>query len=185
MKAPELLDPQAFVIGNRLYLRPVRAEDVTDEYLRWLHDPETLRYSARKAFPTSLDDARAYPEAARKAGDLHLAVCTRDDGHHIGNVSLQRITWAQGSAVLSILIGAARGNGYGAEAIELLTGHAFRSMGLRRLSAESPNPAFNAAVKRLGWTHEGRRRQALLVDGAWADLECWGILRDEYLSMIS
>ncbi|CAA7618650.1 GNAT family N-acetyltransferase [Magnetospirillum sp. UT-4] len=177
-------DPLAFVVGERVYLRVPRPEDVNDTYLSWLNDPETLRYSARKAFPTGIEEARAYPEAARRAGDLHLAICVTDTAQHVGNISLQRIQWPHGSAVLSILIGTAatRGKGYGKDAIALATRHAFASMGLRRLSAESPHPAFNAAMRSLGWTHEGTRRQALLVDGAYADLECWGILKDEFLN---
>ena len=74
------------------------------------------------------------------------------------------------------------GSGYGSEAIELLTAHAFTAMGLNRLSADSPNPAFNASMKKLGWVHEGTRRKAFLVDGQFTDFECWGLLASEWMA---
>jgi len=177
-----VLEPSAFIVGQSLYLRKVAGSDVTDEYLRWLNDPEVLRYSARKAFPQDFDDLRRYISHAKESGELHLAICRKEDGRHVGNISLQNLSWTQGAAVLSIMIGAREvwGRGYGREAIALLTAHAFSAMGLRRLTADSPNPAFIAAVKRLGWTHEGVRRQAILVDGVYADLQCFGILRHEF-----
>jgi RimJ/RimL family protein N-acetyltransferase len=35
-------------------------------------------------------------------------------------------------------------------------------------------------VRTLGWTREGTKREAFLVDGQYYDLECWAILRHEY-----
>lgn len=57
---------------------------------------------------------------------------------------------------------------------------AFESMGLHRLWAESPNPVFNATVKGLGWTREGTKREAFLIEGRY--IECWSILADQYLA---
>ena len=72
------------------------------------------------------------------------------------------------------------GRGYGAEAIAAVTRHGFSAMGLHRIWAESPNPAFNRAVERLGWTHEGTKRAAFFVDGGFVDVECWGVLQTEW-----
>ena len=53
-------------------------------------------------------------------------------------------------------------------------------MGLERVWAESPNPAFNGAVRSLGWTREGVKREAFLLDGNRVDIECWAVLRREW-----
>ena len=53
-------------------------------------------------------------------------------------------------------------------------------MRLHRIWAESPNPAFNSAVKALGWSHEGTKRQTFLLDGQLVDVECWGLLKHEF-----
>jgi RimJ/RimL family protein N-acetyltransferase len=171
-----------FLTGDRLVLRSIVPEDATESYLGWLNDPEVLRFRGPKAFPSSMADLRRYLDSAPDRGDLHLAVCERVGERHIGNVSLNNILWVHRSAELSIMLGArdAWGKGYGGEAMALLADHAFRSMGLNRVWAESPNPAFNAAVRRLGWTHEGTKREAFLLDGRFVDIECFAILAREY-----
>jgi RimJ/RimL family protein N-acetyltransferase len=72
------------------------------------------------------------------------------------------------------------GQKLGQETIAAVVRHAFLSMGLHRVWAESPNPAFNSSVRSLGWTHEGTKRQAFLLDGTFHDIECWSILSCEY-----
>lgn len=171
-----------FLIGERLILRALTPADASEDYLAWLNDPAVLRYRAPKAFPSGEGSLRAYLDSVPGRGDLHLAICLKDGGRHIGNLSLSSIQWVHGTAELSIMIGAQdlAGGGYGREAMALVTAHAFRSMGVRRLWAESPNPAFNRSMERLGWVKEGVKRQALLVDGDYADLTCWGLMKDEW-----
>lgn len=171
----------AFVAGERVFLRPLSLTDANPEYLSWLNDPEVLRYRSPKAFPSRMEDLQGYLEHIAAAGDLHLAICLAGEGRHIGNLSISGIQWVHGHGDLAIMIGArgAWGRGLGREAIALAMRHAFHNMGLRRLSAASPNPRFNRAVASLGWVHEGTQRQAFLLDGRHVDIECWGLLKDE------
>lgn len=172
----------SFLQGKTLILRPLSVDDASDAYLAWLNDAEVLRYRGPKAFPTRRADMERFLERIQGGGDLHLAICLIEGGTHVGNLSLNAINWPHGHCELSIMIGARDqwGKGLGREAIALATRHAFQSMGLRRLWAESPNPSFNAAVKRLGWVHEGTKRQAFLLEGGHVDIECWGLLKSEW-----
>lgn len=171
-----------FLVGRRVMLRPLGRADATREYLAWLNDPAVLRFRAPKAFPTTMAELKAWLAALPARGDLVLAIRMRRGGRHVGNIALNTILWSHRSAELSIMLGARDvwGRGIGREAIALLTGHAFGAMGLNRVWAESPNPAFNRAVEQLGWTREGTKREALLVDGALADVACWSILAREW-----
>ena len=56
--------------------RPGRPEDVSEEYLGWLNDPEVLRFRAPKAFPTTMESLRAYVAGIPGRGDLTLAIST-------------------------------------------------------------------------------------------------------------
>jgi len=172
----------AFVAGNRLYLRPLADSDATAEYLQWLNDPEVLRFRAPKAFPMTMASLRRWIESIPDRGDLVLAICETVGDRHIGNISLNSILWLHRHAELSIMIGARDlwGKGYGCEAITLLSRHGFGNLGLHRIWAESPNPAFTAAMRRLNWLHEGTKRQAFLLDGSFVDIECWGVLAHEF-----
>lgn len=171
-----------FIEGDLVILRPLDAADATRAYLSWLNDPAVLRFRAPKAFPSTMESLQRYIAGIPDRGDLVLAVCEKKGGRHIGNIALNSISWVHRSAELSIMIGARDtwGKGYGKEAMRLVTRHAFFNMGLNRLWAESPNPAFNAAVKSLGWVREGTKRKAFLLDGAFVDFECWSLLSAEY-----
>lgn len=173
-----------FIETPRLNLRGLRPEDATEEYLTWLNDPDVLRFRGPKAFPYSMESLRDFLAHIGSRGDLVLAVLRKDTGQHIGNIALNTILWVHRNAELSIMIGAkeAWGLGFGKEAIYGLTRHGFYNMGLDRIWAESPNPAFNRAVKSLGWTHEGTKRRAFLLDGEYVDVECWGLLKSELIS---
>ena len=171
-----------FLQGRSVVLVPLGAADVSEDYLQWLNDPEVLRYRAPKSFPTTVAQLKAWVEGISSRGDLVLAIRTADERRHVGNIALNDISWNHRSADLAIMIGAKDvwGRGIGVEAISLLTSHGFKAMGLHRITAQSPNPSFNAAVKKLGWTHEGTRREAFLLDGKFSDMECWGILDREW-----
>ncbi len=171
-----------FLAGKRIILRPLGLADATDDYLSWLNDPAVLRYRAPKAYPTTRAQLKAWIESLPSRGDVVLAIRMKDGDRHIGNISLNTIQWVHRSAELSIMIGAKDvwGKGIGTEAIGLLTEHGFNSMGMNRLWAESPNPGFNKAMKKLGWVREGVKRQAFLLDGGYTDFVCWSLLAGEY-----
>ena len=167
-----------------MHLRALTESDISEDYLAWLNDPAVLRYRGPKAYPSNLAQLKRYVESIPARGDLVLAICMKRTNRHVGNIALNTILWIHRNAELSIMIGAKDiwGRGIGKEAINLITRHAFESMGLHRLWAESANPLFNAAVKSLGWTREGTKRETFLIDGQFADMECWSILADEYFA---
>ncbi len=163
-------------------MRALTRDDASEDYLRWLNDPDVLRYRGRKVYPSTMDDLIAYLDSIPARGDLVLAICERESGRHVGNIALNSILWAHRSAELSIMLGARDvwGKGYAKEAIALLTRHGFDAMGLHRLWAESANPAFNAVVEGLGWVREGAKREAFLLDGAFVDYACWSLLEADF-----
>ena len=146
-------------------LRPLRVSDASDDYLSWLNDPEVNRYSRRAGRTETMDGLRSWLE--HPSPDLRFAILL--DGRHVGGISLASIS--EGSAELNIMVGARDiwGRGVGRQAIALLTRHGLDDLGLSRIWAESPNPAFNAAMRRLGWTLEGSRPSPL------GELACWAV----------
>lgn len=148
----------------------------SDQYLAWLNDPEVLRYRAPKSRTMTWDDMVAWlddvPEDSRR---FAMTV----DGRHIGNISLDGIQKHHATGDLGIMLGAkdAWGQGFGKEAIELLAQWGFKELGLHRISASSPNPAFNAIMRSLGWDHEGTAMEAFLYEGKRINIERWAILQ--------
>jgi RimJ/RimL family protein N-acetyltransferase len=173
-----------FIEGKNIFLRKLNMKDATQRYVKWLNDPDVLRHRGPKAYPSNMEDLKSYIRHAQNSTDLFLAICLKKDNKHIGGISLSPINFIHRTACLNIMIGdkGEWGKGYGKEAIEALTRHVFMNMNLNKLWSESPNPSFNAIVKKLGWVHEGTKRKMFLLDGEYADMECYGILKSEFKS---
>ncbi|MEE9250890.1 MAG: GNAT family N-acetyltransferase [Alphaproteobacteria bacterium] len=180
--AQQLPDAAISLEGEKVCLRPLTPADASEDYLGWLNDPEVLRYRGPKDKRSSMADIQRYIESIPERGDVVLAIRERIGERHVGNIALNSILHLHRSAELSIMIGAREvwGRGYGKESIGLLTRYGFEVLKLNRIWAESPNPTFNAAMKRLGWTEEGVKRQAFLLDDRFVDFVCWSILAHEF-----
>ena len=171
-----------FLSDSRVDLVPLTNNHVSPEYLSWLNGEEERRWRGPKAFPSIPSDIYTYISSARGYDRLILAI--EAEKKHVGNIALYPIDWIHRNAELSILIGAPhQKNGHGLRAIGLITKHAFESMGLYRLWAESPNPAFGKLMVRLKWTYEGMKRRAFLLDGGRVDVHCWGLLASEAVDL--
>lgn len=173
-----------YLEGDTVRLRTLTIEDASEDYVDWLNDPIVSRYrGARGGAKATLADVQDYIESIFDRHDVVFAIRELRTGRHIGNIAFNSIHPAYRNAELSIMIGAHDlwGQGYGKEAMELLTQHGFEVLKFHRIWSESPNPAFNAAMKSLGWTREGIKREAFLLDGKFVDFQCWSVLASEYV----
>jgi len=171
-----------FIVGKNIYLRQLMEEDINERYLSWLNDPEVLEFRTRRVFPSTMNDINILREEMRNNKNLQLAIVTRNSELHIGNIRLGPIDWYHSKAEISILIGekSVWGQGYGKEAIYLLSKHAFENANMHRVSAASPNPAFNKVVRDLGWIKEGELREAFRYKDKYISIECYSLLAVEF-----
>lgn len=167
--------------GRSIHCRPLTLDDVSERYVGWLNDPEVNRYSRRRLFTTTADDASRFIKSL--APDEHvLAILTNDDETHIGNIQVGPIDQLARCAEIRILVGdrSVWGRGFGTEAIYLVTRHLFLDEKLHRVEANSCNPAFVRAVQKLGWRKEGRLRERFPLDGGLLDYLWFGQLEHEF-----
>ena len=177
MKMIECTTPE-----SRLILRSLVPSDRSEKYLSWLNDGEVQHYSRRRGRIFTMADIDTFLTEAQNSSDYFLAVIVKDTGVHIGNLSLNNLDTKNSSAEISIMMGNRDywGKGLATEAVELAIQVGFSQLGLHRLWAESPNPAFNAIMEKVGWVKEGVRREAFLLDGTYCDHICWSILAQEW-----
>jgi len=78
-----------------------------------------------------------------------------------------------------------RGRGYGDEAIGLVLGLAFDGLGLHRIGLDvlAINPRARALYEGVGFTVEGRRRDAYRDGAGYCDAIMMGILEDEFRTL--
>jgi len=177
----------AFIVGEKVYLRPLRDEDAEGPYPSWLNDAEVCAGNSHHVFPYAKEQAREYIRGVRGRRDcLVLAIIVPEGEHerHIGNMSLQSIDYVWGSAEFGVLIGdrTAWGKGYGKEAMRLILAHAFRSLNLHRVYCGTfdTNPGMRRLAAYVGMREEGRRREAAFKDGRYVDIVEFGVLRSEF-----
>lgn len=174
-----------FLAGARIYLRNLERSDVDGNYGYWLNDPEVCRFNAHHRFPYAKDDLAGYIEGLRGARDrLVLAIIDREGDQHIGNISLQNIDPLERSAEFAIVIGekAAWGKGYSKEAARLIIGHGFAELNLHRIycGTSADNLPMQKLALAMGFSLEGRRREALYKNFTYLDVFEYGLLRREW-----
>jgi RimJ/RimL family protein N-acetyltransferase len=174
------------LVGDSVLLRPVGVEDVPG-LLKLVADPEGRRMTGthRQDFPE--DAAREwYRTRADHADRLDLAIVDRATGKYVGEVVLNELNTDNQSCGFRIcLIGpTAFGRGFGTEATRLVVRHAFETVGVHRIELEvfAFNPRARRVYEKVGFVHEGTKRQALLWDGEWFDVHLMAMVADDWTS---
>jgi RimJ/RimL family protein N-acetyltransferase len=173
--------------GKLVRLAVVQRDDAA-RYAEWFSDPDFLRFMAPQGIrPASVEDEIDWYENMRKDKNSYLfGIRTLTDDTLIGNCGLHRLDWRNRSAIFGIGIGdqAYWGKGYGTDATRVLMGYAFDELNLNRVELEvfDFNTRAQRAYEKVGFVHEGTRRQALFREGAYHDCHVMGLLRDDWFN---
>jgi len=169
--------------GQRVELRR-HARENYGLYARWYGDPEIWPLTSWAPAPLSLPAVeKLFEERELSPTDDSFAIHLKDEDEPIGVISLMNVSEANESAELSIILGHPddRHRGYGTEAMELLLGYAFDSLGLNRvgLSAFDFNGEAIAAYEKLGFVIEGRFRHAIKRRDGFHDAILMSVLKTD------
>ena len=174
-----------FLFGKEIYLRALVEADSEGQYPMWFNDVDVCRWNSHHIFPYTSEEAREYIQQTDK--DRHhliLAIVTRKDDTHVGNVALENIDYVNRTAGLTIVIGDKDywRKGCGEEASRLICDHGFFVLNLNRISCGTfeSNVGMRNLAQYLGMIEEGRRRQAYYKLGRYVDVIEYGVLKEEY-----
>lgn len=150
--------------------------------LKWVNDPQLMLMVNRVKLVTETEHWQWYEKVVKDSFIFAIEV----GGKHIGNCCLKDVN-ADGrsrKAELWIYIGdkKTRGKGYGEQAMRLLLDYAFNALNLNRIylySMAHNKPAYNL-YRKLGFKHEGVRRQDVFINGKYCDTVFMGILKKEW-----
>jgi len=176
---------EAFLRGERVYLRALNESDAGGNYLQWFNDSEVCRFNNHHRFPYSFQGALAYIEFARSTKDaLILAIVASESDEHIGNIALQNIDYLHRSAEYAIVLGQSAywGQGYAKEASQLIVDHGFGELNLNRIGCGTyaTNIGMQKLARALGFVQEGVKRSAVFKNHAYVDIYEYGLLREEW-----
>jgi RimJ/RimL family protein N-acetyltransferase len=170
-----------FIDGDRIDLRTVEEEDI--EFLkRGVNHPEIRRYISVFRTPQNTERYEETFENIDSSDDgASLLICA--DGEPVGSIQLYPIDDSRGWANLGYWVHPdEQGNGYATEACELTIEYGFRELRLHRISAVTmtANVGSQRVLERVGFTHEGTRREAAFAEGEYVDDEQYGLLETEW-----
>lgn len=177
--------PRPTLPSDRLTLRPFAAEDAARvRELAGVRELAEMTLTVPHPYPEGAAEAwiESHEPAWAARTRLPLAVTTPGDGI-VGAAGLQ-FALDNGRAELGYWVGLPFwGRGYATEASRTLLAYGFEELGLHRIVAHhfTRNPASGRVLQNVGMQHEGRLRQHVLKWGAFEDLECYGILRSEWV----
>ena len=158
-----------FLIGTQIYLRPISANDSTEEYAGWMNDIEVTSGLVSGYFPTNLKDLSIYIESVSNKSSIMLAICVVENDRHIGNIKLGSFDWFARTCELGILIGNKTywGKGIGKEACSLMINYVFFNLNLEKiwLAVFDNNPKAVALYKDLGFEIEGTQQRHVFKNG--------------------
>jgi len=172
-----------FLIGERIYLRPLDKEDL-DRCLQWINDPQ-ITSTLTMRFPMSRTQEENWILSHYKdQSDLPLAIVIKEQDQHIGNCGLHSIDYVNRNAEFGIMIGKKEqwGKGYATEAARLIIDYGFNQLGMHRifLRVYSHNKRARRAYEKVGFTLEGTMREAYFRDGLYHDELIMSILESEW-----
>jgi ribosomal-protein-alanine N-acetyltransferase len=178
------------VIGSeRLALRELAAEDWAAVH-DWAARPEACRYQSWG--PNTPEETRAHVErvlaAARQRprADYTYLVVPVGEERPVGSGSLM-LRGPRVGEIAYIVHPDRWGQGIATEVARLLLRLGFERFGLHRIygTCDPRNVGSGRVLRKVGMTHEGRLREALLIRDGWRDSDLYAILEHEWSSASS
>lgn len=121
--------------GERIYLRPLKEEDASEDYCSWINNMEVNKYIDSKE--TTIEELKNYINKRwYDPNCLFLGIFLKNKDIHIGNIKLEPIDFEKRKATLGILIGEKEywNKGYATETLKTLTSYAFNSLRLNEIN---------------------------------------------------
>lgn len=176
------------IYGKRIRLRRPEKDDLA-LFVEWVNDPEVTK-GLTIYLPMGMWEEEDWFTNLknRSQAERPLAVDIQDgDGWRmIGNTSFFSIDPVARSAEVGIMLGdkSIWNQGFGTETMLLLIKHGFETLNLNRIQLHvyEDNIWAVRTYEKVGFIHEGRKRQALYKYGKYEDVLIMSILRDEWES---
>ena len=173
-----------FIVGERIYLRPLEPAQDNHLYSTWMNDEEIRRYFS--IYPTSDTRGKERLEQLYKDGKhIIFGVVLNSDNRLIGLVGLKEINYLNQSAEFYVIIGdrSLQGRGYGTEATKLMIRYGFMELNLNRIQTQDMEENIGGwrADEKAGFKYEGTLREVILRFGKYNDVRVYSLLRSEYL----
>ncbi|MBI5447674.1 MAG: GNAT family N-acetyltransferase [Gammaproteobacteria bacterium] len=172
-----------YALSDEYFVRTLDENDLNGPYPNWFSDQEVCLYNSHGKFFRTKTYFREYLHTLNQNDQIVWAICHNKDGH-VGNISLQEISFINRTAEFAIILGNKHhwGKNLGLLAGKKLLEHGFYKLNLSRIycGTSATNKGMIKLAHTLGMKHEGTRRQHLFLNGERVDMLEYGILHTEF-----
>ena len=160
------------VSSDRVRVRRFTVDDICDDYIKWLNDPEVVRYSNQRFVRHDRESCLRYVSSFNDSDSLFLLAIRRADNKPIGTLTV--FPWPHhGVADVGVMIGEKSlwGGGYGQEAWNLVIEWLLEQPWVRKVTAGTLvcNKPMLKLMDRSGMHYEGTWFAQEIVDGEPVD----------------
>ena len=161
------------IYGERIYLRRLTEDDVSEAYVRWINDPDINQYLESRFYEQTIESTKAFIRSVTNDNNYQFGIFIKETDQHIGNIKIGSINHFHKYADIGFLIGEKEywGKGIASEAIKLATDFAFNTLGLHKLwgGAYAPNVGSMKAFLKNEYVEEGVKKSQYLCNGVYVD----------------
>ncbi len=158
---------------ERLVLKPLSLDHLSQDYVDWLNDEEVYRYLETGGNYT-MEMLREYLSEVEKKDIYFWGIQLKETGLHIGNIKIDPINTRHGLAEYGIIMGRRSewGKGYAKEATIKIIDYCFYELNIRKLTlgVVADNNAAVMLYKRLGFEVEGVYKMHGFYQGKYCDI---------------
>ena len=159
--------------GERIFLRRLTEDDASEDYVRWMNDPEVNQYLESRFYTHTIESTKAFIRSVSNDNNYQFGIFVKKTGKHIGNIKIGSIDHYHKYADIGFLIGEKDywGKGLATEAIGLASDFAFKELKLHKLwgGLYAPNIASFRAFQKNGYEQEGIKKSQYLSHGVYVD----------------
>lgn len=161
-------------------IRPLAHNDLS-LLLAWRNHPSIRRFMFTQ-HEISMQEHQCWFENA-SADEARRLMLVENDGHPIGYVQFIRVA-VGGVADWGFYTNPESPRGSGMKLAELALAYAFDTLGLHKVCGQAISINLNSIRfhTRIGFTQEGLLRDQQLINSAYHDLLCFGLLANEWHS---
>jgi len=148
--------------SNRLLLRELNLDDITDKYVSWLNDPKVNQFlEARFVSHTHESTQKFIKEINQDPHAVLFGIFNKENMQHIGNIKISSTSKDRdhNRASIGFIIGEKDewGKGFATEAIKVITEYGFNNLNLMKICAgcRESNIGSKKAMEKAGYKVEG------------------------------
>lgn len=175
-----------FLVGPRLYLRPLEPEQDAEKVAYWNNDEQMRSYF--NVYPTSTTRMKErLGQFYRDFAHILFGVVLKGERELLGIAGLKDINTLNQSAEFYVKIDPSQqGKGYGTEATKLMLRYGFLELNLNRIQTQDMEENIGGwrADEKAGFKYEATLRQAILRFGTYHDVRIYSMLRAEFLEQL-